>query len=181
MLGILDDDEGHTNAHVSGLTLVGDGDLARARRYTKDLGTNVQVDYHIQTQQTNSGAPLLDENARWFAIHQRDLNRARCDQHTPWHPYLSENYSDRFAGDSPRDRNLAASQKPRCPPGETLPRQGSLLIDIAADIHGRTDAEWMCNNVPELLALHEQTLGVFPNCRAKSYKDTRARLELESR
>lgn len=164
--------------YVQGLALVGGGALKAYRRYTKDAGTSKSVDYVITSEPGHSGAPILDERGRWFAMHQRNLNSAKCETHTPWHPYLSEYYDDTFAGPSVGARNRAVCVG-EYSPSNALPRQGTSLLDIAADVREKVGSAWMCANVPQLLALLQQERHEMAVCTSKEYVGARARIAAE--
>lgn len=182
--------------HVPGLTLLSAGSVgghfSHVGRYTKDAGTAIQVDYWLETQKGHSGSPLLDGKGRWVAMHQRNLNSAKCETNTPWHPYISDYYFDHFGGvdgDSrlesacsdmiEPDLALLRDRKISLPNGSNLPRQGSLLVDIAMNIERKVGAEWLCENIPQFLALlHRRRLN-STECMSGEFKKALDRMRSE--
>lgn len=165
--------------YVSGVALFGGGKLKRVSRYTKDAGTSMLVDYTIVSERGLSGSAVLDSQGRWFAMHQRDLNRAKCESFTPWHPYVSEFYDDVLGGSSVPDR-LAAQCVDGYPRGNALPRQGATLVDISANVYDKVGSDWMCLNVPQMLALlHTVRNESPPVCDSVEYVAARVRIAAE--
>lgn len=181
---------------VSGLTLLSGGKVggrfSRVGRYTKDAGTAIQVDYWLETQPGHSGSPILDDKGRWVGMHQRNLNGAKCETSTPWHPYISEYYFDHFGG-----ADSAARLKSECinktepnldvlkrenillPNGANLPRQGTLLVDIAINIERKMGGEWLCGNIPQFLALLHRRSISSTACKSDAFKVALDRMRLE--
>ena len=181
---------------VSGLTLLSGGTVggrfSRVGRYSKDAGTAIQVDYWLETQPGHSGSPILDGKARWVGMHQRNLNAAKCETGTPWHPYISEYYFDNFGGaDSTArlesacsgkvepDVTLLSKRKVLLPNGSNLPRQGSLLVDIAINIKRNVGADWLCENIPQFLALLNRRRIDSADCKSVEFKKALDRMRLE--
>ena len=181
---------------VSGLTLLSGGTVggrfSRVGRYSKDAGTAIQVDYWLETQPGHSGSPILDGKARWVGMHQRNLNAAKCETNTPWHPYISEYYVDYFGGADSASRlesacseiaepasALLKDKQISLPNGSNLPRQGSLLVDIAINVERKVGAEWLCENIPQFLALlHRRRLN-STECMSGEFKKALDRMRSE--
>ena len=157
-----------------GLVLVRNMLLVGENRYTKDIGTNIAIDYMGYSKPGFSGGAILDANANWVAMHQRNLNDAKCDSDTPWHPYIREFYDhlDAFAGTSRIDRDkLIANCSDGSSANVALPRQGALLIDIFVDVLSQRGDAWVCENTPEVFAFLDRSGIELPKCRAARYME----------
>ncbi len=120
--------------------------LSSLNRFSKTDGTILAMDYFHKSAKGHSGSPILNSNGEWIGIHQRDLSTAESQDKTVWSPYLSHFY--------PCDKppNLCATD------GWVLPRQGTLVMDIADDIFRKKGHRWMLCNVPRLLTLVDPLL-----------------------
>lgn len=157
---------------LQGLVLVRDMPLVGVNRYTKDIGTNIAVDYMGYSKPGFSGGAILDANANWIAMHQRNLNDAKCDSDTPWHPYIREFYDhlDAFSGTTRLDHDkLIANCLPGFSANVALPRQGALLIDIFVDVLSQRGDAWVCQNTPEVFEFLDRSGIELPRCNAARY------------
>ena len=137
-------------------------------RYTKDLGTNISVDYVGDSWQGLSGGAILDEQGRWLGMHQRNLRRAPCDQATMWHPYIAQYYGSSIPDNLIRPKCVLEGLET-----VSLPSQGSLIGDILTNIERRKGRSWMCKFAPELLIYVENVSGNYDECDSKRYVQLR--------
>jgi hypothetical protein len=169
--------------YPEGIVAIGNGSVVGGNRWNKDVGSSRSIDYAIHTRPGLSGSPLLNSKHQWIGMHQRDLNLAKCDSLTPWHPYISTYYSDRFAGAS-----LAAQVESRCdevgkPPGlprvrgdtyrkHELPRQATPIVDIAQDVAERRGMSWLCREIPAFAEMlpNLDMYSCDPRRRAQTFK-----------
>lgn len=160
LVGFRDSDDSTSDGvyYPEGIVVIGKSSVVGGSRWNKDVGSSRNIDYAIHSKPGLSGSPLLNGKHQWIAMHQRDLNLAKCDSLTPWHPYVSTYYSDGFAGAS-----LAAQVESRCQPGKPpgtprvagdtyrkyeLPRQATPIVDIAQDVAERRGMAWLCREIP---------------------------------